>query len=265
MTYSKMVNDRHRATRIVVEAAFTHAGAVGVRLDQVLAPPQPEEGPGGTAGMIRRLGRTLLASAEELVAADRANEAEKADDAAVRREVEEAIEAVYREVVDFRTALEAVGGVEATVDAGLTGITPREPIALGRLANALHDALPRLATVPATRRGLTLDVTSYTEPLATAIERLERAQTALRREERELEATLMIKNRVMAAHDMRFLTIARALESLFRLAGFDELANRVRPSARRPGQIENDPEAPAEPGGEAPVTLDPDAPAPDAA
>ena len=42
--------------------------------------------------------------------------------------------------------------------------------------------------------------------------------------------------------------------SLFRLAGFEELANRVRPSARRPGLVENEPEIPAEPGGEAPVT-----------
>jgi hypothetical protein len=262
MTYSKMVNDRHRATRIVVEAAFTHASAVGVRLDQVLAPPQPGEGPGGTAGMIRRLGQTLLTSAEELVAADRAHEAEKADDAAVRRELEEAIEAVYREVVDFRTGLEAVGGTEATVNAGLTGNTPREPVALGRLAHALYDALPRLAAIPVARRGLTFDVMSYAEPLSTAIDRLDGAQTALRREERELEATLMIKNRVMAAHDMRFLTIARILESLFRLAGFEELADRVRPSARRPGHIENDPDAPAAPGAETPVTPDPGTPAP---
>jgi hypothetical protein len=264
MTFSKMVNDRQRATRIVVEAALTHAGAVGARLDQVLAPPLLEEGSGGTAGMIRRLGRTLLASAEELVAADRAHEAEKADDTSVRRELEEAIEAVYREVVDFRTALEAVGGVEATVNAGLTGITPREPIALGRLARALHDALPRLATVPATRRGLTFDPMSYTDPLDETTERLERAQAALRREERELEATLMIKNRVMATHDARFLSIARLLESLFRLAGFEELANRVRPSARRPGQIENDPDAPSVPGGEASVTPAPGTTAPDA-
>jgi hypothetical protein len=252
--YSKMVNDRYRATRIVVEAAFTHASAAGARLDEVLAAPLPEDGPGGTAGMIRRLGRTLMASAEELVTADRAHEAEKADDAAVRRELEDAIEDVYGAVVDFRVGLEAAGGVEATTRAGIAGDTPREPVALGRMAQALHDALPGLASVPTTRRGLTFDVMSYAEPLATAIARLVGAQTALRREERELEATLMIKNRAMAMHDTRFLTIARMLESLFRLAGFEELANRVRPSARRPGQVENDPEKPDEPGSEAPVT-----------
>jgi hypothetical protein len=261
--YSKMVNDRYRATRIVVEAAFTHANAAGARLDEVLAQPLPEEGPGGAAGVIRRLGRTLMASAEELVAADRAHEAEKADDAAVRRELEGAIEEVYGAVVDFRVGLEAVGGVEAMTRAGLVGVTPREPIALGRMAQALLDALPGLASVPATRRGLTFDAMSYAEPVAASVARLGGAQVALRREERELEATLMIKNRVMAAHDARFLSIARMLESRFRLAGFEELANRVRPSARRPGLVENEPETPAGPGGEAPptpVTPEPGAP-----
>lgn len=259
---SKMVNDRQRATRIVVEAASTHADAVGAELDRLLAPPLPEDGPGGMAGIIRRLGQTLLASGEELVDADRAHEAEKADDAAVRRALEEAIEATYREVVDFRTGLEAVGGTEALVDAGITGTTPREPIALSRMGRVLLDVLPSLIDLPVARRGLMFDAMSYSVPLTEAVERLDGAQVAMRREERELESTLMIKHRVIAAHDMRFLTIARTLESLFRLAGFEELADRVRPSSRRPGHVENDPEPPTAPEDEAPVTIETDVPAP---
>jgi hypothetical protein len=250
---SKMVNDRQRSTRVVVEAAFTHAAAVGAALDQIIAPPLPDDGPGGMAGIIRRLGQTLASSGEEVVEADRAHEAEKADDAAVRRALDEAIDTAYREVVDFRTGVEAVGGTEALIDAGIAGITPREPIALSRMGRVLIDALPALATMPVARRGLTFDAMSYEQPLTDAVGALDSAQVALRREERERESTLMIKNRVMAAHDMRFLTIGRTLEALFRLAGFEELADRVRPSARRPGYIENDPEAPPTPGDQTPA------------
>jgi hypothetical protein len=252
--YSKMVNDRQRTTRMVVEAAFTHAVAVGARLDATLVAPLPEEGTGGWAGRINVLGRTLQAGSDTLVAADRAHEAEKADDVAVRLELDEAIEGLYREVVDLRTGLEAVAGTEAMVQAGLTGTTPREPVALARLGQALHTALPTLAAVPSVRRGLTFDASSYELPLAKALARLDSALGAMRREERELEATLVAKNRALAEHDTRFLQIARVLESLFRLAGFDELADRVRPSIRRPGQVENPPpEAPAEP----PIVTDP--------
>jgi hypothetical protein len=241
MSSSKMVNDRQRAATIVTQAALTHADQVGARLDQELAPASSADATGNIAALIRRLGQTLKASIDELVAADRVHESEKADDVEVRQELDEAIDGVYREVVDFRAVLEGVGGTAATAQAGLAGATPREPIALGRLAHALHDRLPALTGVTSMRRGVTFDAMAYAEPLKEALSRLERAQQALRREERELEATLMAKNRVMSAHDTRFLTIARTLESLFRLAGFEELANRVRPSARRPGLVENDP------------------------
>lgn len=243
MNSSKMVRNRQRAAAIVVQAAETHADQVGAQLDQRLAPVPPENGAGSAAAMVRRLGQTLLASIERLVAADRAHEAEKADDAGVRRELEEAIEELYREAVDFRAGFEAAVGAPAVTATGLVGTTPLEPIALVRFAEVLHDRLPELAAMPATRRGVTFDALSFGAPLSAALERVGRAQEAVRREQRELEATLVAKNRVMAEHDACFLHIARTLESLFRLAGFHELADRVRPSVRRPGLTENDAEA----------------------
>jgi hypothetical protein len=240
MSSSKMVRDRQRAAGIVVQAAVTHAEQVGAQLDQRLA---PADGAGDSASMIRRLGQTLQVSIDGLVAADRAHEAEKADDAGVRQELDEAIEGLYREAVDFRAGLEAAAGPEAVTAAGLVGATPLEPIALMRLGQALHDRLPEVASTPSSRRGVAFDAMSFATPLATALARVEQAQQAVRREQRELEATLVTKTRLMTAHDICFLNIARTLESLFRLAGFHELADRIRPSARRPGLIENDPEA----------------------
>jgi hypothetical protein len=240
MSSSKMVRDRQRAAGIVVQAAVTHADQVGAQLDQRLA---PVDGASDSASMIRRLGQTLQASINGLVAADRAHEAEKADDAGVRQELEDAVETLYREAVDFRAGLEAAAGPEAVIAAGLSGPTPTEPIALTRLGQALHDRLPQVVTIPATRRGVVFDAMSFATPLSTALGRVEQAQQAVRREARELEVTLVAKTRLMSEHDVCFLNIARTLESLFRLAGFHELADRVRPSARRPGLIENDPEA----------------------
>jgi hypothetical protein len=261
MTSSKMVRDRERAAAIVIQATVTHADQVGAQLDQQLAPLPPGGGDDNTAALIRRLGQTLQVSIDGLVAADRAHELEKADDPGVRQELEDSVEAVYREVVDFRAGLEAATGTAGTTSAGLVGATPHEPVALARLGQALVGRLPELASVPATRRGVAFDAMSYSTPLSTALDRMALAQQAVRREQRELEVTMVAKNRVMAAHDACFLNIARTLESLFRLAGFQELADRVRPSTRRPGLVENDPDR--QPAPPAPDAGQP-APGPDA-
>jgi hypothetical protein len=258
MTYSKMVNDRQRSARVVIHAAFTQAETLSTQLEEMLAPGLPADGNSSVSGMIRRLGRTLQASIDRLVAADKAHEAEKSDDLAVRVELEEATEQLYREVVEFRTGLEAVGHPNALLHIGVAGATPREPVALVRLGQAVQDQLPLVATMVPVRRGLTFDAMTYQEPLAAAVARLEAAQDAMQREQRELQITLMAKNRALAEHDACFMTVARTLEALFRLAGLTELADRVRPSARRPGQVEEEievpgEEAPAVPGEEAPA------------
>jgi hypothetical protein len=260
MTYSKMVNDRQRSARVVIHAAFTQAETLSTQLEAILAPALPADG-GSASSFIRRLGRTLQTSIDTLVAADKAHEAEKSDDLAVRVELDEATEQLYREVVEFRAGLEAVGHPDALLHIGVSGATPREPIALVRLGQSVQDQLPLVAAMTPARRGLSFDAMAYLEPLAVGVSRLEAAQEAAQREQRELQITLMNKNRALAEHDACFMAVARTLEALFRLAGLNELADRVRPSARRPGQVEDEielPEVPGEeapgvPGGEAPV------------
>lgn len=57
------------------------------------------------------------------------------------------------------------------------------------------------------------------------------------------EGTLLTKNEAVVANDLKFGQISRCVESHFTLAGYGELAKRVRPSNRRPGrrqEVEND-------------------------
>lgn len=253
MTYSKMVNDRYDSALVVIQAATTHAELVATRLVPKLAPALPGDGTDNMAGVIRRLGRTLQGSVDVLLAADEAHEAEKADDLAVRVEFEESIEGLYREVVDFRAGLEAVGQSQAVMHVGLSGTTPRDPTELMRIGRVIQGQLPLLGSMEPARRGLVFDAMSYAEPINLALVRLDAAREAVRREQREFEATLLAKNEAMAAYDACFMSVARALESLFRMAGLGWLADRVRPSSRRPGTIENElPELPGIPGEEIP-------------
>lgn len=231
--YSKMVTRRQDEAATVIQAAFTHAEAVGARLEQTLVPALPGTAENSIAEFIRRLGRTLKASIDALVAADMAHEIEKADDRPVRGEVDEAAAALYRELVDLRRAVAAVGGARALALAGLTGVTTREHTALLRLGRDVQDRLPVLASQISPRRGLSFDAAAYAAPLAAATNRLDDAQYAWLHEVRQREVTLMLKNEAMAAYDACYQEVAGALEALFRLAGLGELADRVRPPRRR--------------------------------
>ncbi len=56
------------------------------------------------------------------------------------------------------------------------------------------------------------------------------------RARKEAEVTRKAKNDAIDQFDSVFLWVGRALESYFHLAGRHELAERVRPSTRRPGR-----------------------------
>jgi len=58
------------------------------------------------------------------------------------------------------------------------------------------------------------------------------------REAREAQATKQGRDAAVAAYDDAFGKTANLLVALFRFAGDDELAARVRPSVKRPGQTE---------------------------
>ena len=71
--------------------------------------------------------------------------------------------------------------------------------------------------------------------LIESVDTLHLATDELAREERKTEALKLAKDNALARYNKSFLWIARTVESLCRLAGLDEVANRVRPSQRRPG------------------------------
>ncbi|MBK8012464.1 MAG: hypothetical protein IPK13_14025 [Deltaproteobacteria bacterium] len=67
---------------------------------------------------------------------------------------------------------------------------------------------------------------------------------------REAEATLAAKNDAMATYDARFSEVAFLVSAFLRMAGEYELADRARPSNRRPGQTDGSTPDSARPDGE---------------
>ena len=87
-----------------------------------------------------------------------------------------------------------------------------------------------------------------------AVRPVRRMPSGPAREVREAQGTLADKNTAIAAYDIAFSRASKVLEALFLLAGETALADRVRPSARRPGQTEELAPQPEPAPSEAPQT-----------
>lgn len=92
-------------------------------------------------------------------------------------------------------------------------------------------------------------------PLADAsgdFEALDAAVADVTREAREAQVTQAAKVSAIAAHDTLFASVANVAEGLLTLVGENDLARRVRPSARRPGVTASDEGSDDAPDGAAP-------------
>ena len=95
-----------------------------------------------------------------------------------------------------------------------------------------------------------LDPLLFAADLEGAAERAELSLASQRAVGRQVEAAVSEKNAAHGVYQKIFVRVARMFEDLCRLAGKDDLAEKVRPSTRRPGTLANLPE-PDEPSSEA--------------
>ncbi len=78
--------------------------------------------------------------------------------------------------------------------------------------------------------GFTVDPEGAARGLKTKVTRLRGVVDEQRRLNREVQESRKVKNRKLEEHKDTFLWTARTLEGFYRLAGEDELADRIRPS-----------------------------------
>jgi len=236
---SKAVTDRQKSARAVTAAAHTHANEVATRVAELLAPHlRPDEQMPDFGLFLRLVGRLIATENEVLVRADAAHERELADDAAPRKARDEAVEKVRRILVDLRAAVETTCGMAGLPRLHLLEAVPTDPSVLATIGRSVLDALrDESVRLPAARRrGLSLDREAFAEELELELPPLEKALAAVAREAREAEATLRQKRAAMEANDRAFSRGAAVLSSAFALADLEELATRLKPSQRQPGE-----------------------------
>jgi hypothetical protein len=233
---SKQVVDRQRSANSVIAAGEANAGLIQEALAAQAKPHLKKGEAAPDVAAVVKLSCTVLAAARDrMVEADAAHEAELADDPAVRAARDAACTVLYDEIVQVREMVVGAHGGNAAGNV-FAGSTPEEPIALSRYAGEVASRLQKANLPPPRIKGAKLNVAEIAGSLQEKRAELDQQLHAVQREMREAQQTLAAKTAAVAAYDETFAGVAAALSGLLRLAGKVDLAAKVRPSTRRPGQ-----------------------------
>ena len=164
----------------------------------------------------------------------------------LRGERQELSSSLYDDFSSMRRTVEELyrgrgkdpGRVSAFVVAGIQGPTAQGPAKLVRQVDLAVEHLrkPGLEFPPPRFGGAELKPRLLAQALAPRARRLHQVLDGLRGVGSEMNASRKARNRAIESHKATLLWVARAAEAYFQLAGEHELAERIRPSARRPGR-----------------------------
>jgi hypothetical protein len=253
---SKQVANWALVTRTVSSALEQHGADLAVQLERELF---PDGAPAGltVAGVLEAMSGALRRRLEETRRLDRALAVERADDPAARDERDAAIAELRAALLGARGAVEGAFGPAAATRTGLAGRLPDNPDQLVQRARAAADLLSE-AELGEPASGIRIDGAAVAARLRGGAERLAMALEAVQREAREEQERLDARNRAVEGLSRCYSGIADATAGFLTVVDRAEVADRVRPTARRrSGLPEPDDEPAADPAADGP-----DAPAP---
>jgi hypothetical protein len=258
----KMIRNRRKSGDSVGASVDTHLDDVvvplGVTFTQHLVegeilPDLPT--------LFRILQRMLAAAVQNLVTAGSRHLREIDSDIKLRQRRDELVSLLGTKVSNFRKMLDSLFGPGSALQlAGLDGRTEQEPVALlAQIERILDRFGPDAEMASPAFRAFQMDPQAVAEDFA-EYQELKDLVSELNRENRRSDATIIAKNEAMSRYNLQFRWIAGCLESLYHLADQHELAERVKPSTRRPGRTEVDVEAEEPDGpGDQPEPAEPEA------
>ena len=219
---SKLVTDRQKGADAVA--------AVGKAQASEIAKAAP-----GVGETVPHLVEQLETARDEMVAADAAHEEELADDPGERDARDQAASTLGSRLIELREIISGLFGA-ATERKLFAGRTPQDPVVLSRFAGEVASLFEKVKLPTPRLPGVKLDTAGLAQELRGLRAALDQRIEAVAREVREAQVTLEAKNRAIAAYDRVFGSVATVLSGLLELGGHAELAAKVRPSSRRPGQ-----------------------------
>lgn len=259
---STQISNRNANADHVISSVHTHGGQIARALHaRAAALPEEEQlGEEAIAAFLRWLGANLRYRNQALAAAEMAYVEEQADDPALRAGRDLHVEALLTVAGRVRARIETVLGGQGLATYGMSGVTPRIPAALVEHVGVAIQLLRGRPQQADDGIGGVVDTARLADVLEAALAPVRQSMAVLTQERRELDAALLERNQALATWLDAYQGVAGALTALYRLAGYPELAQRVRPTARRSAGEELPAPVGEEPGDALPPADAPDAP-----
>ncbi len=185
------------------------------------------------------LGTELRSAQQGMVAANTAHVGQLARIVALQDQRDSLSQGLLGRFLKARHGLEGLFGTRQGFPMlAVAGDTPRDPTGLVHQVRETVDFLrqPKVERPSLDLAGFQIDLVATATQLGGEADELDGVLAHLERARKDADVTRQAKNDAIDRYDSIFLWVARALESYFHLAGMHELAERVRPSARRPGR-----------------------------
>ena len=201
------------------------------------------------APVLAWLARATDAAAKDADTAQRALEAERADDAPHIAARDRQRRSLSARLVGVRKTIDSVCEDTATTVLGFVGATPEREAELVTLARKVLDEVKRHPP-KATRGGVTLDVHRLTAGIADDAEALDATLQTLARESREESAALVRRDKALRVARTRRVGLARVLQGFYEFVGDAESAARVHKVIGRMSEAAPDATSDAPAGGD---------------
>jgi len=235
-----MVTRRQTSARNVCSAIARHTEKTQEAFAGVLGPFLKEgDSVPDLIPLQHMLEQVLEQLRRDLVASDETHLLELQEHRAARARRDTASAALAERLVQLRKAMTGVfGDLAADGYKGIGGAMIRNPEILARKARRVLERLQSgTPEMPPPRvPGFTVDPQPWAGLLEGPLRELEEALKEVADDRRDSEGTLVAKHEALEAYDRAFQKVAQLQESLFRFADLKGLAERVRPSSRRPGE-----------------------------
>ena len=250
---SKIVVDKQKSSRALSNFGKANAEGVSADLAKLIAEGIAVLDEKLLADALKAL---FLAPSERLVKfsgamaqADDGYTREQGDDDEPRQRRDKFAALLSDGLIELREIVVGSFGSEQLRGLGFSQQTPQDPEQMVRFAQEIFktfEARQKDGTFPAAKRGISVDLSAYLPDLVTYTNDLDAVLGKVSLEKRELQTALELKNNTLDAHDVALRRTANLFEGILRFLGRDELADKIRPSTRTPGQLE-DPEQLEEP------------------
>ena len=236
---------RERSSRLVQEAIKVQGPEASEKVTGRLAGYLMEGEEMPDIGMLMVLFlRWLVAATVEMVKADLAHEEELANDARYREARDTTTARLIDTLIAMRGLCLSLYGKTRLEEIGFTEQTPRDPLTILNVGKKLLELLtdPEFE-LPAQRfENMSVTPAQIAENVEPLVGDLDESLTGVNREFRKAQSTQAVKDQKRAVYDTDFFWITRWFQACLGLAGMEHQAKRLKPSLRRRGRTEDEPE-----------------------